>query len=238
MDWWGLTWGQVWARCSSSSAASGANDRPLFTHRPPPILLFPSTHLVFPWSLVYAKNYISRFSAVRLLESPCPLAAYLLVRSLTGDFGVGRTWFILNPTVDSVLLFSDPAPKINHTLTSKPPIFVAISSEILASALGTGQGTVFGLKFEPTEYWHGWWANDTWRIDLGQDFSFLVVLVVVVVSNPLFSLYIVRIKVDWSRCFHIKEIWSVYICFKPIILLDAVQHVRFTIKWASSKLYW
>ena len=146
MDWWGLTWGQVWARCSSSSAASGANDRPLFTHRPPPLLLFPSTHLVFPWSLVYAKIYISRFSAVRLLESPCPLAAYLLVRSLTGDFGVGRTWFILNPTVDSVLLFSDPAPKINHTLTSKPPISVAISSEILASALGRGQYLVWNLN--------------------------------------------------------------------------------------------
>ena len=146
MDWWGLTWGQVWARCSSSSAASGANDRPLFTHRPPPLLLFPSTHLVFPWSLVYAKNYISRFSAVKLLESPCPPAAYLLVRSLTGDFGVGRTWFILNPTVDSVLLFSDPAPKINHTLTSKPPISVAISSEILASALGRGQYLVWNLN--------------------------------------------------------------------------------------------
>ena len=69
--------------------------------------------------------------------------------------------------VDSVLLFSDPAPKINHTLTSKPPISVAISSEILASALGRGQYLVWNLNLLSIDMADG---GDTWRIACSSEF--------------------------------------------------------------------
>ena len=108
--------GQVWARCSSSSPPSGANDRPLFTYSsllpPPPF----SVQLVLPCDIsIFAhatnmrkhveKDHDSRASGANdrplLTHSPLPPPPY----SAHHFFPYNILIFAHAPNVNSVLLF-------------------------------------------------------------------------------------------------------------------------------------